>query len=322
MSDEFDTPIEVDPPASETSPESPKRRKQLIIAASVLAVVLLSGITFALTRGDTPPASTTTTTTRRPTTTTIKELPAGTYEVATAKSGVPKVHVLAAAPAEWESSPKAVISTTNTELPPLSQTTAPKRPPIPSVEEPVTGRYANDTGWEFSNPGPYVPAQPMTFLVTERRGLWAQVLLPVRPNGTLGYIKVEDVDLTTTKMRIEIHVADHKLALYDGNDLVVEAPIVTGVSFSPTPTGVFYVTDIVPYKNPDGFYGPFALATNGYSELLNEFDDGVPVFAIHGTNRPELLGQDKSNGCIRLPNDAINKIAETIKPGVPVLVWP
>ncbi|MCB1256287.1 MAG: L,D-transpeptidase family protein [Microthrixaceae bacterium] len=315
-------PTEVEEADTPSASDQPSKRRLIIAGAAALVVLVIIG-GFLLTRGDKPSATPSTTSApRRPTTTTIKELPAGTYEVASVKASVPKIHVLAEAPAEWESTPKSVLTDDLTELPPLSQTSAPKRPAIPSIEEPVTGRYATESGWSFTNPGPYDPPQPMTFLVTQRRGIWLEVLLPVRPNGTVGYIKAEDVDITTTQKRIEIHVADHKLVLYDNNEVIVESSIVTGVSFSPTPTGVFYVTDIVPYRNPSGFYGPYALATNGYSEMLNEFEDGVPVLAIHGTNRPELLGQDKSNGCIRLPNDVITKIAGTIGLGIPILIWP
>ena len=70
---------------------------------------------------------------------------------------------------------------------------------------------------------------------------------------------------------------------------------VVGAAFTPTPTGTFYVTDIVPQTSPS--FGPVALATDGYSEVMDEFDTGVPVVALHGTNAPELIGQARSNGC-------------------------
>lgn len=301
----------------------PKRRGTAAIAVVVLLV--LSGGIFALTRGNEPAPTTTTTTTstvRRPTTTTVEKLPVGTFEIATVRAGIPQVQVLAEAPAEWDSTAAVRIAPSTTTPPPLSQASAPKRAPIPSEKDSVVGRYAVDNGWEFTNPGPFEPPQPLTFLVVERRGNWLQVLLPVRPNGTLGYLKNENIDLTTTQQRVEVHLSEHKLMAYDGDQAIVESPIVVGIGFSPTPTGVFYLTDTIPNENPAGFYGPYILATNGYSEVLDEFDDGAPVVAIHGTNRPELMGQDMSNGCIRVPNDVISKLAETLVPGVPILIWP
>lgn len=298
-------------------------RRGRLVAAVAVAVVVLVGIVFALTRsGDTPAPATTTSTTVARTTTTLARLPAGTVEVATVKDSVETVEVRSTTPDDWSDSDPATVSEVEMELPPASQDEALERPAIPAQDGPVTGRYAVDGGWQFSNPGPLEPPQPLTFLVRERRGQWVQVLIPVRPNGTVGYVNIDDVDITTTQTRLEVSLTDHTLKAYDGNDLVVESPIVIGVDFSPTPTGLFYLTDIVPQANPDGFYGPFVLATNGYSEMLNEFDNGVPVIAIHGTNNPALMGQDKSNGCIRVPNDVITQLAETIPTGAPILIWP
>jgi lipoprotein-anchoring transpeptidase ErfK/SrfK len=52
--------------------------------------------------------------------------------------------------------------------------------------------------------------------------------------------------------------------------------------------------------------------------VLDMFDGGLPEIAIHGTNQPELMGQARSNGCIRLPNDAIQRLAEVVPLGTPV----
>ena len=93
-----------------------------------------------------------------------------------------------------------------------------------------------------------------------------------------------DVDLSTTAHRIEINLAERMLRAYDDTTLIVETPVVVGTAFTPTPTGTFFITDIVPQKSPS--YGPVALATDGYSEMMDEFDTGVPVVALHGTNAP------------------------------------
>lgn len=300
------------------------RRRLLIVAASVIALVVVVVAVILITRKDpqTPPPPPGSTTTVERTTTTLAELPANTVEVATVRADLETIRVFSVEPDDWASSDPATVSEVEMELPPSSHDSAPERPPIPGAKEPVVGRYVVDDGWEFSNPGPLDPPQPMTFLVTERRGTWAQVMIPVRPNGTVGYVSTDDVEITRTSTRIEIHLADHRLIGYDGDDVLVDSPVVAGVNFSPTPTGLFYLTDIVPQKNPDGFYGPFVLATNGYSEMLNEFDNGVPVIAVHGTNNPALLGQDKSNGCIRVPNDVITQLADEMPAGTPILIWP
>jgi lipoprotein-anchoring transpeptidase ErfK/SrfK len=43
---------------------------------------------------------------------------------------------------------------------------------------------------------------------------------------------------------------------------------------------------------------------------------------IHGTDDPSSLGRSVSNGCIRMSNAAITKLAKTLPVGVPVDVKP
>ncbi|MGB3411495.1 MAG: L,D-transpeptidase [Microthrixaceae bacterium] len=307
------------PGGASTGLRSPKVLGGAGVAVAALILVIAG---FVLTRGDDKPVVTKDTVATTTTSTTIETLPSGVSEVATVKSSLTEIRVLTAAPADWLTSGPSIVPTTVAESPPWSRDTAPKRDAIPTELSPVVGRYATPDGWRFENPGPYDPAQPLTFLVSERRGAWLKVHLPVRPNGTEGYIPVADVDLHQTTKRIELHVGEHRLTAYDGANKVLETTAVTGVSNTPTPTGTFFVTDVVPYQNTGGSYGPFALATNGYSETLNEFDSGVPVIALHGTNRPELMGQDRSNGCVRVENDVINQLAKDFGQGTPVFIWP
>jgi hypothetical protein len=207
-----------------------------------------------------------------------------------------------------------------TPEPAATEAFLPARRALPTVEAPISGRVATDSGWTFQNPGPYEPAQPFTMVVEERRGDWAKVQVPVRPNGTVGWVDVADVALSTTTYRIEISLTERMLRAYDSTELIAETAVVVGSPSTPTPTGSFYVTDIVPQTSPS--YGPVALATDAYSEVIDEFDSGVPVVAVHGTNTPEYVGQARSNGCIRVPNEIIQQLADTMPQGTPVYIFP
>lgn len=312
-----DGPIEAFDPPIDQPPPPPRRGRVLAAVAAALVVVAIAAV--ALWPRDEPTAAPTT---ERPTTstsTTVAELPAGTVEIATAKPEVTELTVLATAPPEWDDTDPALLTSATPE-PPASQDALPARTALPTVEAPIAGRRATDLGWEFDNPGPYEPSQPFTMLVEERRGDWAMVQVPVRPNGTVGWVAVADVDLSTTSYRIEINLTERMLRAYDGNDTIAETQVVVGSPFTPTPTGSFYVTDIVPQTSPA--YGPVALPTDAYSEVIDEFDTGVPVVALHGTNHPEYVGQARSNGCIRLPNEVIQQLADTVPLGTPVYIFP
>jgi hypothetical protein len=193
-------------------------------------------------------------------------------------------------------------------------------PDIPRLGYDVEGRQVTEAGWLFSNPTSL--DNPFVMLVTERRGDYLQVQIPVRPDGTLGYVTVTDVQLDTMAQRLELDVSDRMLRFFDGDELVVETQVVVGKDETATPTGRFYITDRVVKDDPSGPYGPLVLATSAYSEQLDSFDGGAPVIAFHGTNKPELIGTAASNGCVRLPNDAVTAIGDRIQLGARVDISP
>lgn len=319
-----------DPEAGGDAEEQPVgtsgRRLRWSLLGIGLAAVLVTAA-FVTLPADPPPPTTTTTTTSTTTTssttttTTIPTLPAGTWEIATVKEELPKVRVRATAPPGWESAPPR-IEREEVELPPHSGTTLPPRQPLPRADLPLTGRVVTADGWEFDNPGPYDPRQPFTMLVEERRGDWVRVRVPVRPNERHGWVRAQDVDISTTIHRMEIRLGERRLRAWEGERLLADTPVVVGAPATRTPTGLFYLTDVVPQSNPAGAYGPVALATDGYSEMMDRFSTGVPVIALHGTNRPDLLGRDVSNGCVRMPNEVVSHLAGVLPLGTPVLIWP
>lgn len=164
---------------------------------------------------------------------------------------------------------------------------------------------------------------PRTFLVTDQnsRPGWLQVLLPIRPNGASGWIKASDVTLGTSDYEIKIELGAHKLTVYKLGELVLESGTVNGKEKTPTPPGRFYITDPVDLrKNPNTGYGQYALGISGYSDVLTSFKGGPGQLAVHGTNNNGEIGQDISNGCVRVPNDIILQLAYMAPLGTPVTV--
>lgn len=293
--------------------------RQKVIAAAA-AIVLLGGAAWAIFGGsEDPPAPTTTTTTAKKTTTTTtqapKTRPALDSQVATAKPEVTDVAVWEKPPSEWATS-KPVIKWDAPDIP-ASQDEF-DRPALPREDYPLQGRYKTPVGWTFSNPSPW--ENPFTVLVTEQRGDWAEVMIPVRPNGTRGYVDLAQFDLSEHNYRVELDVSDRHLVVYRGTEKIADTQVVVGRDATRTPTGRFYVTDKTD-DVPSDFYGPFILPLNNYSEQLDTFDDGVPVIAMHGTNRPDLLGQAASNGCIRMPNEVITQLNAELPLGTQVEVY-
>lgn len=258
-----------------------------------------------------PPATTTSTTT-----TTLPPLDVDPFRTDVATATIPVVAVFAEPPPEATLDARATDA--GVRLAAMLPATSPERagsPAIPTLDAPVRGRRATPTGWEFDNPTSF--GSPLTFVVTEDHGEWLRVEMPIRPNGTDGWIRAADVSRSVIDTHVDIDLGDRMLRAYAGDTLLVESPVVVGTDRTPTPTGRLYVTDF-DEKYRGSAYGPWILALSGYSQAMDSFSGGVPVIAMHGTNRPELVGQARSNGCIRMPDDVIEQLRDRLPLGTPV----
>jgi lipoprotein-anchoring transpeptidase ErfK/SrfK len=159
---------------------------------------------------------------------------------------------------------------------------------------------------------------PLVFSVVKRRGGWVKVLLPTRPNLSTGWLRGDDVTLAATPYRIAVRLKPHRLVLYRSGRAIMRAPIAKGRAVSPTPTGRYFVTDLLRPPDPAGFYGPYAFGLSAHSPVYTSFEGGDGQVGIHGTNQPQVLGQDVSHGCIRVSNAVITRLAGRVPLGTPV----
>ena len=161
---------------------------------------------------------------------------------------------------------------------------------------------------------------PLVFLVQQRQGDWLEVQLNTRPNQTTGWVRAADVSLRTVTHRIVVSLAARSLTVYDGQTPVMEAPVAIGTSSTPTPRGSYYIDGAVRTPDPTGVYGPYQLSVAAFSEVLMTFGSGVGQIAFHGTNAPSLVGSAVSNGCLRMTNADVTRLANTVPIGTPVQI--
>ena len=159
---------------------------------------------------------------------------------------------------------------------------------------------------------------PLVFLVQERRGRWLRVHLPARPNLSTGWVRASSVGLSVTTMRIRVRLRSHRLVLLRRGRPVLRARIAKGRAVSPTPTGRYFVTDLLRPPDPDGPYGPFALGLSAHSPVYTSFQGGNGQVGLHGTDQPSALGRDVSHGCIRVANPVVTRLARLVPLGTPV----
>ncbi|HEV2310679.1 MAG TPA: L,D-transpeptidase family protein [Acidimicrobiia bacterium] len=171
----------------------------------------------------------------------------------------------------------------------------------------------------LANPNRY-GGQVVLLVSAIRPDGWVQVLLPVRPNDSTGWVRGSDVVLSNDPYRISLVLHLHQITVLNGKKLVLRSPVGIGKANTPTPGGVYYLTQLFKTPDPNGVYGPYAYSLSGYSNVLTTFEGGDAIIGLHGTNRPDLLGHDVSSGCIRLSNADLTTLAHLLPLGTPVTI--
>jgi hypothetical protein len=150
------------------------------------------------------------------------------------------------------------------------------------------------------------------------KAAWYRVMLPLKPNGQTGYVRARYVGLRPLRTRIVVDLSARRLTVFQRGSLALRALAAVGARGTPTPVGRFYVNQRF-RDDPAGPYGWAAIGISAFSEVLTGWPQGGPV-AIHGTNRPSLLGLPVSNGCIRVSNAVVRRLWSLAPTGTPVLV--
>jgi lipoprotein-anchoring transpeptidase ErfK/SrfK len=167
---------------------------------------------------------------------------------------------------------------------------------------------------------PNVNGVPVVFLVDATQDGWLRVLLPVRPNGSTGWIRSSDVTLSRHNYHIEVRLSEFRIKVTQGDDVILETSIGVAKDNTPTPGGRYYTTELLRPPSPNTVYGTYAYGLSGFSETFETFNGGPGQLGIHGTNDPTSIGQKVSSGCVRLRNEDIDKLAAILPLGVPVQI--
>ncbi|MEW6228034.1 MAG: L,D-transpeptidase family protein, partial [Bacillota bacterium] len=123
---------------------------------------------------------------------------------------------------------------------------------------------------------------------------------PAKVTGTASAVA------TGPQRTIVISVGERALGLYEGDRLVRRYPVAIGKPSTPTPVGTHRILEKV--MHPGGGLGTRWMAFT------------YEMHGIHGTNRPELIGQAVSNGCVRMHNENVEELYDMVDVGTPVAV--
>ena len=161
----------------------------------------------------------------------------------------------------------------------------------------------------------------LVFSVVGEQAGWFQVNIPVKPNGSVGWVKADDVTTYITPYYVLIELSKRRLTACNAGVPIARESIGVGKPGTETPKGTFYLLDLLrnPKKSVAG-YGPYAFGFSGFSETpaVEKIFDGGRI-GMHGSSTPGL-GTGISSGCIRMTNAAITKLAKTLFLGTPVQI--
>ncbi len=129
---------------------------------------------------------------------------------------------------------------------------------------------------------------------------------------------------------VRIDKGDKMLYVLGAQDKVLAGfPVSFGGADDPLPVGRLKITSEV--KNPQFTYNPQLLKGTKPTDVKTQLPAGPnnpvgvmwlglskPHWGIHGTNEPSRMARVDTNGCVRLTNWDVLRLASLVKPGVPV----
>jgi lipoprotein-anchoring transpeptidase ErfK/SrfK len=151
-------------------------------------------------------------------------------------------------------------------------------------------------------------------------GAWLRVELPIRPNGSTGWIPASAATLTKTYYRVDVSLAARSLTVSYAGRPVLTTPVAVGSPRTPTPPDRTYLWELLRPEDPSGPYGPYIFGLAEYSDAYSVFNGGDAQIGIHGQDEPWSIGLAASNGCVRLPNATITRLAGMLPLGTPVTI--
>jgi lipoprotein-anchoring transpeptidase ErfK/SrfK len=156
---------------------------------------------------------------------------------------------------------------------------------------------------------------------------WVQVLLPVKPNGSSGWLRAADVTISPNVYKINISLSAHTITVTRGDVVAYTGPVAVGAvdpplpdvgKPTPTPTGQYYLRVLLQAPDPTTVYGPYAYGLSSHSDSLDTFGGGDGEIGIHGNNDASVLGTNATHGCVRMDNAAITALSKQLPLGTPV----
>lgn len=144
--------------------------------------------------------------------------------------------------------------------------------------------------------------------VVDRKPGWYRVLLPSRPNETAGWIADTGLQTARSPYAVTVDVSARRLTLRRSGHTLGTWTVAVGTAKTPTPTGTTFVMALLAPTKPT--YSPLILPLGTHSETLDTFGGGPGTVAFHGWPQKSVFGKAITNGCVRVPSDALTQLSK------------
>lgn len=185
-------------------------------------------------------------------------------------------------------------------------------PPVPTAGVVVHPRrevfvYAAPGEDPFARVSPQQLGDTWLPVIAQQPG-WVQVLLPSRPNSSAGWITDTALDQAVTPFLIRVHLTSFNVELFKDGQRLGSWTAGIGKPKAPTPAGRTFL--LGSFTDPKQNYSPIILPLGTHSPTLNTFGGGPGTVALHTWPTADVFGTRSSDGCIRVPKDALNQLTQ------------
>ncbi|MDU4960736.1 MAG: L,D-transpeptidase family protein [Sporomusaceae bacterium] len=115
------------------------------------------------------------------------------------------------------------------------------------------------------------------------------------------------------RLQMVINLPGRTLEVFEGSRLIKLYPVAVGKASTPTPVGVFFITD--KEMNP-AWYPPQSpgtvVASGPHNPLGYRWLGFLPTYGVHGTNDPDSIGRVISNGCVRMYEADVEELYDLV----------
>jgi len=169
--------------------------------------------------------------------------------------------------------------------------------------------------WLLSNPGPFEGDRVL--LIRKIEEDWVEVLMPIRPHGTLAWVARDSVSITEHKAKVIVDKYSGVLEGWQDGELLFRESFISGSDKHPTPLGDFYINEINLGK--DGMSEDTLVGITAFSKSIEPTSEGDPAIAFLVKEPNEGSDELTTRGCIRVSTEVL-KLLTRLPLGTPVQI--